>query len=74
MIEMPAAPTNNWATIPLEVELQEKMSDERKVNSDGKHFEGLLATFDQRFPDGRLQSRRIDRYETGAQDDQDRQM
>jgi hypothetical protein len=48
--------------------------DERQVDADGKHFEGLLAAFDQRIPDGGPKPRRINRYESRTQDDQNRQM
>ena len=43
-------------------------------DSDAKHLERLLSAFDQRPPDGGLQSRRIDRYQPRPHDDQDRQM
>ena len=56
---------------PVGRRCQDKIPDERKVDADGKHFEGLLATFDQRLPDGGVQSRRIDGYKPRAQDDHD---
>ena len=68
MIEMPVVPTSSWATMPLEV------ISSTKYPMNGKHFEGLLAAFDQWLPDGGVQSRRIDRNEARAEDDHDGEM
>src|SRR6266496_2442825 len=53
---------------------QNEVRNNREVDSDAKHLERLLTAFDQRPPNGRLQYRRIDRYQPRHDDDQDRQM
>ena len=73
MIEMPVVPTSIGPRCRWRLS-QDEISDERKVDADGKHFEGLLAAFDQWFPDCGLQSRRIDRNEARAEDDHDGEM